>query len=236
MQTKGPEVLFAHLPLQIFCQIAFYGNQTAVPDNIQMRRRCSVGLWFDEKDILPHYDSVASRCGPFGSILTYFQGSWCWWLIFYVGIYGLFCYQMLHCVKSFCFTGIIWYKFRVNISPCKGTCYHTYKLMPKLISAWICCSEGPAGPLWKHLPLIWHGVKALMNAAPPFLTNATFHLVLPLCFQKRRLLQDLKTHTHTHARVHAHTPLWHSPQNRPQSWHSPWHTAYYCRRWAHASL
>lgn len=59
-----------------------------------------------------------------------------------------------------------------------------------------------------------------LNECGSAIFYATFHLVLPLCFQKGRLLQDLKTHTHTHARVHAHTSLWHSTRNRPQSWHS----------------
>lgn len=37
--------------------------------------------------------------------------------------------------------------------------------------------------LWKHLPLICHGVTALMNMAPCILTNATFNLASPLCSQ-----------------------------------------------------
>lgn len=63
---------------------------------------------------------------------------------FYIGICYLFCYQTLcchftgivmstpthcvlseyKCVKSFCSTGIIWYTFRVNISPCKRTLFY----------------------------------------------------------------------------------------------------------------
>lgn len=44
--------------------------------------------------------------------------------------------------------------------------------------------RGSPGLLWKHLPLILHGVKGLMTTAPCILTNATFHLVSPLCSQK----------------------------------------------------
>lgn len=86
------------------------------------------------------------------------------------------------------FTFLVFSILSLWISLCKCICYLTCRLNRKLISVWMCCSEGPAGLLWKHLPLIWHGVKALMNAAPRFLKNATFHLVLPLCFQKRHLL------------------------------------------------
>lgn len=145
--------------------------------------------------------------------------------LFYIGICHLFCCQMFccyftgivksipthrvlseyKCVKSFCSTGIIWYKFRVNISSCKGPCYLTFKFKPKLISAWICCSEGPAGPLWKHLPLIWHGVEALMNAAPPFFMP---HFIWCCHFvSKKDVCSRTLKHTPTHMRVCTHTLL-----------------------------
>lgn len=62
------------------------------------------------------------------------------------------------------------------------------------------------GLLWKHLSLILGGVEALMNAAPRILTNAAFHLALPLCFYK-----DVC------CRISKYT---HSSQNCPQSQHS----------------
>lgn len=62
-----------------------------------------------------------------------------------------------------------------------------------------------------------------------FLTNAPFHLVLPLCFQKRRLLSNLK-HTHTQLFV-ALFPKLPSISAQPAAT-----AACYCRRWARASL
>lgn len=62
------------------------------------------------------------------------------------------------------------------------------------------------GLLWKHLSLILHGIKALMHAAPRILTNAAFHLAVPLCFYK-----DVC------CRISKYT---HSSQNCPQSQHS----------------
>lgn len=73
--------------------------------------------------------------------------------------------------------------------------------------------RGSPGLLWKHLPLILHGVKGLMNMAPCILTNATFNLVSPLCLQKDVWHRDLEKNTHFF--------VWHSSQNCPQSQHSP---------------
>lgn len=74
--------------------------------------------------------------------------------------------------------------------------------------------RGSPGLLWKHLPLISHGVKGLMNTAPCILTNATFHLVLPLCSQK-----DV-WHRTSKKKKKIHIFVWYSSQICPQSQHS----------------